>query len=253
MKMHALSSGSLRMRKRVFLPAADKAETIDIPVAAYLFRHPQGNVLFDTGCHPSVADDPEARWGPLAAAMTPTIRKGEDVLSQLSGVGLGPDDIDIVVNSHLHCDHCGCNEFFQKATFFVHADELAVVRDPAQEGNGYFRADWDQPMPVEAITEETDLFNDDRLILVPLPGHSPGLTALLANLERTGSFLLASDAVSLRENLDREIMPKNTWDPDLMARSMDEIRRIEAAGATIVCGHDGAQWATMRKGAEAYD
>ena len=31
----------------------------DLPVAAYLFRHPQGNVLFDSGCHPSVADDAE--------------------------------------------------------------------------------------------------------------------------------------------------------------------------------------------------
>ncbi len=202
MKMHALYSGTLRMKKRVYDPDADRAELIDLPVSCFLLRHKQGNVLFDTGCHPSVASDAYERWGPLAKALAPSMGKGEDVIQQLDLVGLAPQDIDVVVNSHLHCDHCGCNEFFHKATFFIHADELETVQDPAQEGNGYFRADWDHPMPVEPITTERDLFDDERIVLIPLPGHSPGLTGLLDNLDRSGSFLLTSDAVSLRANLD---------------------------------------------------
>ncbi|MYD93595.1 MAG: N-acyl homoserine lactonase family protein, partial [Chloroflexi bacterium] len=66
MRMHVLSGGRLRMSKHIYLPDAAREETIDLPVACFLFRHPQGNVLFDTGCHPTVAKNPQERWGNLA-------------------------------------------------------------------------------------------------------------------------------------------------------------------------------------------
>ena len=52
MKMHCLSGGRVRMRKSVYVPDADRSEMIEMPVSCMLLRHPQGNVLFDTGCHP---------------------------------------------------------------------------------------------------------------------------------------------------------------------------------------------------------
>jgi N-acyl homoserine lactone hydrolase len=72
MKMHLLSGGRLRMRKSIFVRDADKSETIDLSVCCALIRHAQGNVLFDTGCHPAVAEQGEARWGGLVRLMTPT-------------------------------------------------------------------------------------------------------------------------------------------------------------------------------------
>ena len=65
MKMHILPGGIVRMRRAVFIPDADRSEMIDLPVSCVLLRHPQVNVLFDTGCHPDVATDPQARWGAL--------------------------------------------------------------------------------------------------------------------------------------------------------------------------------------------
>jgi glyoxylase-like metal-dependent hydrolase (beta-lactamase superfamily II) len=137
------------MRKSIFVPTAEKAETIELPVSSALLRHGQANVLFDTGCHPSVPENPEARWGGLARLITPIMQPGEHVLTGLTGLGLKPDDIDIVINSHLHPDHCGCNAFFRKATFMVHFDELDAARAPNSEAAGYLAADWDQPMPVD--------------------------------------------------------------------------------------------------------
>ena len=66
MKMHLLSGGRLRMRKSIFVPDADKSETIELSVPCALIRHDRANVLFDTGCHPTVAEHAEARWGGLA-------------------------------------------------------------------------------------------------------------------------------------------------------------------------------------------
>lgn len=256
MKMHVLSGGRLRMKKSVFIPEADRAETIELPVACYLLRHPQGNVLFDTGCHPGLAADPEGRIGAAARAMVPLAPPEDNVVTSLAAAGLVPADIDMVVNSHLHTDHCGCNLFFNRARFVAHAAEIAAARDAANEGKGYFRQDWDagdDGAGFRAIDAQLDVFGDGRLVLLPLPGHSPGTLAGLVETTRSGRFLLAADTVSLRDNLDRGTIPRNTWNAGLFAASIGEVKRIEAAGATVLCGHDDAQWRTLRKGAEAYD
>lgn len=253
MRMHVLDGGRLRMKKRIYVPDADRDETIELPVSAFLFRHASGTVLFDTGCHPSVETDAEARWGGLAKVMTPIGAPQADVVSGLDAIGLRPDDIDLVVNSHFHPDHCGCNEFFRKATFICHEAELTAARSDDALAKGYLPAEWDHPMPIETVGGERDIFGDDRLVTIPLPGHTPGMMGLRAVLEKEGAFLLASDAVSLKRNIERDEVPRNAWDGELLLRSYAEIRAIENAGATVLCGHDDRQWQGLRKGADAYE
>jgi glyoxylase-like metal-dependent hydrolase (beta-lactamase superfamily II) len=253
MKMHVLSGGRLRMKKSIYFPDADRSEMLELPVSCMLLRHKQGNVLFDTGCHPSIAENPEARWGSLAKFMVPIMPPGEHVLGGLKAVGLEPDDIDVVVCSHLHTDHCGCNEFFKKSTIVIHARELEAAKALDAVNSGYFPADWDQPIPMKVIEGQTDLFGDGRITLLPLHGHSRGTIGALVALDKSGEFLLTSDALSIRANLDREIVPRNTWNVEQFLDSFAEIRRIEAGGATVICSHDSAQWETLRKGQDAYD
>ena len=253
MKMYLLSGGRARMKKSVYFPDAERSETIEIPVSCALLRHPQGNVLFDTGCHPSVAENPEARWGGLAKLMAPIMQPGDNVLSGLAAIGLSADDIDVVVCSHLHPDHCGCNAFFKRSTFVIHAAEIAAARAEGAEKAGYLRNEWEHGMPIDALNGERDLFDDNRIVLIPLPGHTPGTTGALVSLDRTGRFFLASDTVSLRATLDTGIVPRNTWNAEALVKSLAEVGRIEGSGATIICGHDAAQWDALRKGADAYD
>ena len=253
MKMHFLSGGRLRMRKSIYLPDADRSKTIELPVSCALMRHPQGNVLFDTGCHPSVAENPEGRWGDLARIAVPIMQPDDNVVTGLADLGLDPDDIDVVVCSHLHPDHCGCNAFFRKVTFAIHARELTAARAPDADASGYLAAEWVNDRPIEAVAGERDLFDDGLIVLLPLSGHTPGTMGAHVTLDRSGAFLLASDTVSLRATLDREILPRNTWNADELVKSLAEVKRIEAQGAVVICGHDSAQWANLRKGADAYD
>lgn len=252
MKLHVLSGGRLRLNKGLFTPGRDEGTRVVVPVLCFLIRHPQGTVLFDTGCHPAVATEPEGRWGGLARAIAPAFHPGEEVVGDLRRLGVSPQDVDLVVNSHLHMDHSGGNEFFTKAACVVHARELETARDPAMEGKGYFRADWDHPMPFRAVEGEHDLFGDGRVVLLPVPGHTPGMMMALVSLDRDGMILLASDTVLMRENLEEEIVPKNTWDAPTMLTSLQEVRRWQARGALLIFGHDVEQWATLRKGADAY-
>ncbi|WP_298102157.1 N-acyl homoserine lactonase family protein [Bradyrhizobium sp.] len=253
MKLNFLAAGRLRMKKSIYLAGADRSEMIDLPVSCALIRHKQGNVLFDTGCHPSVVENAEERWGSLAKVMKPLMDADRTLLPNLACIGLEPGDIDIVVNSHFHPDHCGCNQFFRKATILAHAKEIEAANAPGAESAGYLRADWDCGQPIEAVAGEKDLFGDSSVVLVPLPGHTPGTLGALVGLDRDGQFLLASDSVSLRQLLDADMAPRNTWNIDQQLKSFAEVRRIERAGATVVCGHDDAQWQSLRKGAEGYE
>jgi N-acyl homoserine lactone hydrolase len=253
MKMHLLRGGQLRMRKNIYLPTADRSETIDLPVIATLLRHEQGNVLFDTGCHPEIATNAEARWGQLTRVMQPLMSADDNVLSGLAELGLGASDIDLVVCSHLHPDHCGCNVFFKRATLVVHAREVEAARAADAETQGYLPIEWDHPMPTETISSERDLFGDGRIILLPLPGHTPGTMSALVELDRCGQFLLASDTISLSETIEQDVIPRNTWNVEVLIKSLAEIKRIAARGAIVLYSHDDRQWQTLRKGADFYD
>jgi N-acyl homoserine lactone hydrolase len=252
MKMHFLSGGRLRMRRSVFVPGVAKEETFELPVSCTLLRHRQGNVLFDTGCAPEAAIDPQARWGGVARFMTPIFTPDDTVVAQLPKLGLSPEDIDVVVCSHLHPDHCGCNAHFRRATIVCHAAELAAARAEDAEKMAYLPQDWDQPQGFTTIDGQHDLFGDGKIVLLPMPGHTPGMTTALVTLERDGRFLLAADAAPLAVNLVERITPKNNWNIDLATAALDEIRRIEAGGATVIFGHDDGQWQSLRRGVEFY-
>ncbi len=252
MKMHLLDGGRLRMRKSIFVPGAERLETIELPVISVLFRHPKGNVLFDTGCHPSAQHDAAARWGNLAKLMVSIAPPESDVVSSLARLGLQPEDIDIVINSHLHPDHCGCNAFFRRATFLCHEAELAAARAEDAEKQAYLRAEWQHPMPMVPVSGSHDVMGDSRLVTIPLPGHTPGSMGLRAGLDRDGEWLLASDAVTLMRHLDHDEVPKNAWNPEKLLASYAEVRAIAATGAHVLCGHDDGQWQRLKKGADAY-
>lgn len=253
MKMQFLDGGRLRMRRQVFVPGAERDERIEVPVISTLFRHAKGNVLFDTGCHPSVATDAASRWAGMEKFMTPIAPPKQNVLNSLAAAGLKPEDIDIVVNSHLHPDHCGCNEFFTRAQFFCHEEELAAGTAEGAVKMGYLKAEWEHPMRMDAISSELDVFDDGRLVTLHIPGHTPGSIGLRAELEQSGVYLIASDAVALERNLDNDEVPRNARDPELLLASYETVRAHQNRGAKIICGHDDEQWQRLSAGPQVYD
>lgn len=252
MKMHFLSGGRLRMRKSVYYPSAAREETFELPVICTLLKHAQGNVLFDTGCSPAAAENAEARWGGVARAMVPIYRPEDAVVNQLGKADLAPEDIDVVICSHLHPDHCGCNEHFRRATIIAHAAEVAAAKAENGLTVGYLPQEWDQPQGFDTFEGQRDVFGDGRIVLLPVPGHTPGMIAALVALDDAGQFLLASDAVAVEANLADGYAPKNSWDLEKANIAIDDIRKIGERGAVIIYGHDDAQWNRLKRGAEFY-
>lgn len=239
------------MRRRTYYHEPDRTATFELPVIMTLVRHAQGNMLFDTGCHPDVLADPLARWGAAAEAATPIFTAADTLPAQLALAGLEAADIDLIVCSHLHMDHCGCNALFPRATVMANAAEVAAAR-AGTPNEGYCAIDWDTGQEIKTFAAAHDLFGDGRVTLLPMPGHTPGMTVAHVALDSGAAFLIASDAVPVRNALDTRFIPKNSWDPELTARSLDTIACFEGDGATIICGHDDAQWRTLRTGAAHY-
>ncbi|MEW6335083.1 MAG: N-acyl homoserine lactonase family protein [Thermodesulfobacteriota bacterium] len=254
MKLYAFSCGRIRCRKNVFVPDAPKDVFIDAPMPVYLITHPEGNVLFDTGPHPEVFKD-TARWGGLAKAFAPIGDETSGVVDQLKKVGMTPGDIRYVVNSHLHFDHCGGNGFFNQSTFLVSKKDLECASSSEFEGKGYFRADWDhRALIYQEIEGELDIYGDNSLRIIPMPGHTLGHQILLVRLKEKGAVILSGDSVPCSENYVHGLISRNNMDNDQAARTIHNLHElVDREKAWLIHGHDPDQWKTVKQAPEYYE
>ncbi|MBW8702417.1 N-acyl homoserine lactonase [Streptomyces sp. MBT84] len=147
------------------------------PVLAYLVRHERGLLLFDTGIG---AADPEteAHYRPRRRALQ----------EALSAAGAVLDDISLVVNCHLHFDHCGGNPLLGGRPVLVQDVELATAR----RGNHTFDELVDFPgVTYEELAGETEIWPGARV--VPTPGHTEGHQSLVLRKD-DGTVVLAGQA-----------------------------------------------------------
>jgi len=241
MRIYAFHCGGEAADMAAFDPFDPEVGTkIDIPYFFYLVRHEKGNVLFDSGAHPSLATDPRARLGDEADNWEIKMGPEDGVLDHLGKVGLGPGDISHVIHSHLHYDHAGGIEFFPDTPIVVQRDELAFAHDPPVYQAGlYVKADFDVPgVRWLEVDGEHDLFGDGKLVLIPTPGHSKGHQSLVVKLESRTVILLA-DAAYLVEKMRARALPAVVWSPDHMVASWERIEALERElGADLVATHD---------------
>jgi N-acyl homoserine lactone hydrolase len=250
LRVHLLSGGHLELDQALMLPDRAPGSRWTVPVPAFLVVHSEGRLLFDTGVHRAAITDPVGRLGESRAQrFGMRSRPGDDVVSQLVLLGLGPDDIGFVANSHFHFDHCGGNEFFPRSTFLVQRRELEAARDPAVLAAKRYAPsaqDFDHPLPYHAIDGEHDVFGDGTVVLFPTYGHTPGHQSLRVRTRQGPDLVLAADACYTQENMNRDLLPSVLWDADEMARSLARLRALrDREGATVIFGHDPAQWEVL--------
>lgn len=239
MKMYFFNVGSIKLDKGYITAGRDMGKPLEVPVPAFLITHPKGNVLFDTGMSRDVIDKADQRWGLVAKVFIPVEKKGQDIVSQLAKIGLKPDDISIVVNSHLHLDHAGDNEYFPKAMFIVQKEEMkAAYRPEIFQRAAYFKADFDHPLNYVEVQGDYDVFGDGKIQCLFTPGHTQGHQSLMVNLKNSGTFILPADAMYTRENMDAPVLPGIVWDPTLTMNNIMKFRDLERKGATLIFGHD---------------
>src|SRR4029078_1043147 len=139
---------------------AFRAEGERMPVYVHVIEHPDARVLVDTGMtelHPAVAD------------MDPRLRPLSEQDFDLAG-------IDIVVNTHLHFDHCGGNRLFAGKPLYR---QRRALRDARSEDD-YTIREWVEAPGVEYVPVDGELELLPGLRLRPAPGHTRGAHTVVA-------------------------------------------------------------------------
>lgn len=251
--IQASPSGEMGLIKSL---RAMRGETWAVPVPAFLVHHPSaGPLLVDTGLHPSIATDPDANLGRLAASFTePEVTKGEDVPARLRAKGIEPSTLRTVVMTHLHVDHASAVSEFPGAAFIVSKAEwedattglLPILKyyRPQQFDHAFdFRTvDYEAPSinSFSTFGRSFDLFGDGSVVLVSTPGHSAGHQSVVLQTG-TGPFVIAGDAIFLEDQLDPGAdLAARARDRHNYERSIRELAlyRREHPSVTITPGHD---------------
>jgi glyoxylase-like metal-dependent hydrolase (beta-lactamase superfamily II) len=272
LKMHVLDLGILRLDKNFIVANSTvathrnpnpRSQIIDIPVAAYYIEHPDGTILYDTGCHPDWAG-PKGRWPDALQELFPHVGGEECMLpARLDAMGIGPDQIRHVVLSHLHCDHAGCVEYFRKSQIIVHEDEFAgAFRQYAlnDHSSPYVLKDLDKMIRAELNWREIGRYEPDQNIVDGVrllnfgPGHARGMLGLQVSLRSQPGVILVSDACYTAENYGPPAKPPGiSYDTVGISRTVQRIRALAGdSGHTVWYGHDAGQFATLRKASEGY-
>jgi len=241
LRVHAFHGGGEIADMSVFDPFHPEVGTkVEIPYFFYVVTHPGGNVLFDTGGHPSLINDPRARLGEAADAFEVTMEEGDDVVSQLGRAGFEPAGVGHVVLSHLHYDHAGGIEFFPDATFYAQRRELEFAHwPPVYQREIYLPADFDHPVEWFELEGEHDLFGDERVIVFPTPGHTAGHQSMLVRFDDERALILVADAAYLPRNIEEDVLPGIVWSPDAMVASWRRIHALQRRhNADLIFTHD---------------
>jgi N-acyl homoserine lactone hydrolase len=229
-KIKAIRLGEFTVDKSLETLNKDIGVQMKIPVLAVAVYGEMGKVIVDTGVS-------NAEWVNRDVA---PFSQGEDermTAALEAGLGWKPSEVDIVVNTHLHHDHCGNNMLFRNARFIVQRKEWEYAFAPMDIHEGIYRQEYFGKEAVnyfswEFVEGEKELMPGIRVFATP--GHSKGHQSVLVNTPE-GALCIAGDACNLVENVEGMIPPSITTSVE---EALHSLREIAIRSRLIIPGHD---------------
>jgi glyoxylase-like metal-dependent hydrolase (beta-lactamase superfamily II) len=203
-----------------------------LTASCYLIRHGDKYMLWDTG-----VAGPEKEW-----VFTITLK--ERVTDQLKRINVAPGDIDYVGISHYHDDHTGQAADFPGATLLMGSGDWEVVKSRPETAARF--TPWiSGGSKVDPVSRDKDVFGDQSVVILDMPGHTPGHKALLVRL-KSGPVLLTGDLYHATEQVTNRGVPSfNTNRADTLA-SFDRFQAIaKNLGAKVIIQHEPADIAKL--------
>jgi glyoxylase-like metal-dependent hydrolase (beta-lactamase superfamily II) len=205
-------------------------------LGSYLIRSDGRTILVDTGLGPRPADTPDVPWGQL--------------MQDFQANGVRPEDVDMVVMTHLHRDHVGWNlraegqkyvPTFPKARYWMSAKDWEVCHQPDVQKERFPNAPtcvW----PLEALGL-VELMHGEHsisreLTAVPTPGHTPGHVSILITSQGERALVLGDAAHNPAQVVEPDWVSRADMDPDLTRQTRRALmERLEREQITVAAGH----------------
>ena len=194
-------------------------------VFGFLIDHPSGPIVVDTG----VGSGHEG----IDSLFHPIHHPIEESLGD-HGVALG--DVTMVINSHLHFDHCGNNRLFPGVPLVVQRSEYELAQEP-----GHTISDWVDFEGAEWLLVDGRADVMPGITVVPTPGHTPGHQSVVVT--RTGGVdIIAGQCVYDPGELDaeRSIEPLDAAEAHQTSASARLLKSLNPAA--VFFSHDAGVW-----------
>lgn len=231
LKLHILSDGHFTLDKSLLVYSKYQGRTYKGALKSLLVITNEKNIIIDTG----IGELPEKHRQFHNIERKPD----QNLKVQLKRHKLKAEDIDVIINTHLHFDHCGNNSIFKNAKFYVQAEELRYAYAPDRfQKAAYIREHFDvnvQYIPLRGRHRLTD-----DIVVIPTPGHSIGHQSVIIKW-RGKNYVYCGDAAPLQENLEKRNIPGVLYRADQALKSIDKLRNIK--DAVYIYSHDNEQLA----------
>lgn len=191
-----------------------------LTASCYLIKHDDTYMLWDTGLPESSLGASLSAPGAMAASLSRTIK------DQLSELNVAPTSLSLIGISHYHWDHTGQAASFPQAKLLMGKGDIDALRKPGNESAKPLEHWLSGGGALEEVTGDKDVFGDGSVVMLDLPGHTPGHHGLLVKLAKTGYVLLSGDAVHFRENYEKDGVPAFNDDRIKTIASIERFREI---------------------------
>ena len=213
------------------------------PIFIWVIEGAEARVVVDAGMWPP---DWPAAGKHQAVTQTPD----QEPATALRAVGCPPEDVDIVLLSHLHADHIHNLELFKRARIYVQARELRYAVAPLSVHTRFQEkhSEGGTP-PYIRVFDQLALLDGDQEIVpgitsILLPGHSPGGMGVAVETAE-GPYIIAGDLISVYENWEghseqgvKHVMPGAHYSLEECQRSYAKLEELERQGYRILPAHD---------------
>jgi 4-pyridoxolactonase len=245
-KVRLLDSGTLVIDQSHITWNVGCGTPVRFPVYSVLIEHPDGLFLFDTGYDVDVVQE-------KLPFELPEQTPQQTIPGQLELCGLKPGDVDAVVNSHLHFDHCGGNRHLTNATTILHAEELREARTPEPfERLGYADRGWDHEGATFQLVDG-DFELADGIHLFHTRGHTIGHLSMLVELDGRAPLLFMADVSYTPDAYEKDMQAGFHYDPVAGVRSIRRIKQLaKDTGAELFFTHDMATYETYKRAPDFY-
>ncbi len=206
----------------------DVGVKMDSGVLAFLLSDGESKVLVDSG----VCGVTETAQFLRYFNRTPE----QTLEAQLARHDTSVDEIGVVINTHLHIDHCAGNIFCTKARWLVQKREMEYWKNPLRVHR--------QAYKIELMETGFDLLEGDAEVLPGIqvlfsPGHSPGSQCVLVETSE-GPYVLAGDSIPHYANMN--VRDDEPFWPNGIYVNLNEyyetLDRLKGLGGKILPGHD---------------
>ena len=250
-KLYVFDCGSILSRDvSMFSPGVDKGQSKQLTDSCYLIRHPQGDLIWDTGLSDTLTPEGIDVWeGAFHLSVTHPLQ------GQLQEIGVSVEDIEYVAISHFHGDHTGNANLFSKATLLIQQEEFAAAFGAEPQKFGFEPESYSNFSSANSkvLNGDYDVFGDGRVVIKKAVGHTPGHQTLFLDMPESGPILLSGDLYHFTKNRTYRRVPSFNFNQEQSLQSIDMIEKfVKEKGAELWIQHDLEQNQGIRHAPEFY-